>query len=379
MNSNHLHIAILIDALGWEVAGNFNFGRGILDHSSPLDTVLGYSSAAIPTLVSGELPARHGAWAMYQLAGAEAPFKRLRRLPPLPYPIERRLRRLVRRLVDRRWSIDGYYDLYDIPLHYLHNFDIACKTDPYRPGALPVTTIFDELLARNVPHRIWTYRTPEADNMRQLLSAVDGTDRFLFFYSAELDALMHVKGIFHPEVGRKLKAYEQFLEDIIERVKRAGKTISVYLFSDHGMTDVIQVVDLWGELKRQGFRLSPKLRAFFDATMARFWCEPETAAGISSCLEPRGWGRMLSRQELEEFGCYFEDGRYGTHIFLLKPGFMIVPSFMGKQRLEGMHGYDPADRFSKGCFLTNVPDLQLPASILDIKSFLDGRLGGGGS
>ena len=47
-------------------------------------------------------------------------------------------------------------------------------------------TIFDDLVASKVPHRIWTYRTPEADNMRELLSAVDGADRFLFFYSAEL-------------------------------------------------------------------------------------------------------------------------------------------------------------------------------------------------
>jgi hypothetical protein len=379
MNSNHLHIAVLIDALGWEVAGHFKFCRGILDHSSPLGTVLGYSSAAIPSLVSGELPVRHGAWAMYQLAGAEAPFKWLRHLPPLPHPIERRLRVLVRRLVDSRQSISGYYDLYDIPLHYLHNFDVACKTDPYQPGALPVPTIFDDLVAQKVPHRIWTYRTPEADNMRQLLSAVDGTDRFLFFYSAELDALMHIKGIFHPEIGRKLEVYEQFIGEILERANKMGKTVSVSLFSDHGMTEVTQVVDLWAELKRQGFRLGPKLRAFFDATMARFWCEPETAAGIGSCLESRGWGRMLSREELERYGCYFENGRYGTGVFLLSPGLMIVPSFMGKRPLAAMHGYDPADRFSRGCFFTNRPGPSPPASILDIKSFLIGRLGEGGS
>ena len=88
---------------------------------------------------------------------------------------------------------------------------------------------------------------------------------------------------------------------------------------------------------------------------------------------------MLSPEELEGYGCYFENSRYGSHIFLLAPGLMIVPSFMGKRPLAAMHGYDPADRFSKGCFLSNLPGANPPVSILDIKSFLIGRLGEGGS
>ncbi|NIM19412.1 MAG: hypothetical protein GTO51_03420 [Candidatus Latescibacteria bacterium] len=372
-----VHIIFLIDALGWEIVESFGFCRNLLHRSAPLDTVLGYSSAAIPSLLTGELPNRHGAWAMYRLAGHESPFRLLRFLPELPHPLERRIRLLVKRMIDRRDLVKGYYDLYDIPLRLLADFDIASRTDPYCPGSLPVESIFDGFESRGLSYRVWTYRTPEAENVRDLLSSIDSSERILFLYTAELDELMHRRGVFHQEVERKLSLYEGFVESIIKKAREAGRPATVNVMSDHGMTDVTKAVDVWGEITRNGYRLGKDYKAFYDSTMARFWCEESVAGGIAELLEESGWGRLLSEEELKMYGCFFEDGSYGRTLFLLSPGLMIVPSFMGREPLAAMHGYDPLDRFSKGCLLTNHPSGALPTSILGIKSFLLGCIEGG--
>jgi len=45
--------------------------------------------------------------------------------------------------------------------------------------------------------------------------------------------------------------------------------------------------------------------------------------------------------------------------------------------LAAMHGYDPADRYSVGCFLTTDTTEDLPGSILDVKRYLLACLPGG--
>jgi hypothetical protein len=373
--NRRLDVAILIDALGWEVKERFGFCEDLLPNAAPLDTVFGYSSAAIPSLLTGVYPQRHGAWSMYKMAPQNSPFSFLRILPPLPAVLERRARSMVRRIIERRNLIKGYYDLYDIPLHLLKFFDISARQDPYLPGSMPVETLFDALTERGVSYRLWNYRTPEGENMRRLLAAMTGDHNVLFFYTAELDALMHRRGIFHEYIGQKLEQYRNFIEQILAAGARANIDVGVHLFSDHGMIDVAETIDLWGAIARKGYRLGRDYMAFYDSTMARFWCGGETAAGIHDLLGDKGWGRMLTQEELERLGCFFADGSYGNHIFLLSPGLMIVPSFMGTYRVAAMHGYDPADRFSKGSILSSRTDVPLPDSILGIKSYLLDRIG----
>jgi hypothetical protein len=87
-------------------------------------------------------------------------------------------------------------------------------------------------------------------------------------------------------------------------------------------------------------------------------------------LNATGWGRVLTDPELEKLGCRFDDDSYGDTIFLVDPGYLILPSFMGKEPVAAMHGYHPDDRFSRGCFMTNNSDCPLPGSILDIKDLI---------
>ena len=368
--AERLSVVLLIDALGWELVRETGFCDSLLSRRAPLGTVLGYSAAAIPSLLSGRTPAEHGSWAMYRRATSGSPFSFLKLLPPLPHALDWRMRRLTRRLTDRRGVISGYYDLYDIPVHVLGHFDVAQHQDPYRPGGLSCPTVFDAFIERSVPYRLWYYRTAERDNMDELVSAVGGGERVLFLYTAELDALMHRVGVFEDEVRARLERYEHFLERVLETAAARGLDAHVYVLSDHGMTPVDRSVDLWGELERQGVRLGRDYLAFFDSTMARLWCDDDVLEVASRYLAETGGGRVLTAEELERFGCHFPDDRYGRHVLLADPGVMVVPSFMGRERIAAMHGYDPDDRYSIGCFLTSDERGELPASILDFKDYL---------
>jgi hypothetical protein len=371
-----LTFVFLIDALGWEIAERFDFCKGMLERRTALGTVLGYSAAAIPSLLSGCLPSEHGAWAMYRLAGGTSPFRFMRFLPKLPHALEWRTRRLVRKITDRRASITAYYDLYEIPLHLLGRFDLAQHEDPYQPGGLRRETVFDRLEKEGVTYRLWYYQTAEPDNMDSLLSAIGDDVDLLFLYTADLDALMHRVGVFEDAVRTKLLSYERFLADVFKRGEVAGRELRVYVISDHGMTDVHTAVDLWGEMERRGYELGKDYLAFYDSTMARFWCDDRIREAAAGFLEATGTGRELSDGDLDSFGCLFPDRAYGSAIFLANPGVMIVPSFMGHEKTAAMHGYDPDDEHSKGCFLTNDAVGSLPSSILDFKSYLLSKLPG---
>jgi hypothetical protein len=360
-------LVFLVDALGWEIAEHFNFGREHFATRAPLGTVLGYSAAAIPSLLSGTTPAEHGSWAMFRRADASGSFASLRWVPPLPHAVDWRARRWIRRWLDRRGRVRAYYDLYEIPTHLLHRFDVAQTGDPFRPGGLARETVFDWMQAQGIRYRLWDYRTGESDNLRAAQAALTEPHDVLFVYTAELDALMHRVGIFHPSVGQRLESYAAFLDGVKKAARAHDVDLETVLLSDHGMTDVTDTVDVWQGMARHGLKLGRDYMAFFDSTMARTWGGERVADAMA--LVMAGKGRRLDAPQLRAFGCYFPGGEYGDDVFLADPGVLIVPSFMGARRIAAMHGYHPEDRFSRGVFMTDAP-MPAPASILGFKAHL---------
>ncbi len=363
----------LIDALGWEIAEHFSFASGLLSRRGALGTVLGYSSAAIPSLLSGAAPEEHGSWSMFRRAGREGSFAFLRGVSRVPHALDWRARRWIRRLVDRRGTVKAYYDLYEIPIHLLQHFDVAQKGNPFDPGGLGVETVFDWMGTQGIRYRLWDHRGDEARNFEEALSSIDGGPDVVFVYTAELDALMHRVGIFHESVGARLRRYEDFIAAMRDAGARGGRTVRTVVLSDHGMTDVTGTADVWGELERSGLRVGRDYVAFFDSTMARFWGGGAAIEVASRAFAGRG--RRLADDELAGLGCLFPGREYGEDVFLADPGVLIVPSFMGSRAIAAMHGYHPADRFSAGCFLSDT-DLAAPASILGFKEHLQALLSG---
>jgi hypothetical protein len=368
-------VVLLVDALGWRLASETpGFATGLL-HRRRLETILGFSSGALPTLFTGRAPDIHGRWLMYRRANGSTPFRGFGTLAALPQRIRgsHRVGGWLTRLVVRR-GVQGYFHLYEVPRHLLEKFDVPEKEDIFVPGSLPVDSLWDALDRRGVAWRGWNWRTPESANLDELVTRLEGGDeRLLFCYTADLDALLHREGSSGAAVRERLQRYDLLLERLAEAAAR--RDVWIYLLSDHGMVDVHSTCDVMGALARLAVRWPQDYLAFFDSTMARFWWRDAAAREpVRASLAGLGGGRWLEREELAWHQVPRDAGEWGEDVFLLDPGVLMVPSFMGRNPLAAMHGYDPAHPDMAALLWSNRP---VPASVrhlTDVRAFLESEL-----
>ena len=95
-----LSVFVLIDALGWKYLEGREFLADLLPYRHPLHTILGFSSGAIPTMLTGLPPSQHGHWNLFYYDPQGSPFKWLRHLQFLPEAIldSRVCRKIVKEL-----------------------------------------------------------------------------------------------------------------------------------------------------------------------------------------------------------------------------------------------------------------------------------------
>lgn len=370
-------VILFVDALGWRLAGSFPGFAGPLAHRREIATLLGFSSGALPTAFSGRPPREHGRWLMYRRAGADGGvFRGFERLAWLPTRLRRswRLRQWLAARV-AAGGVRGYFDLYDVPLGELARFDLAERDDLFAPGGLGVDTLWDAFERRGVRWHGWNWRTPEAAaiaDLRARLAA--GQDDVLFLYTADLDALLHHEGTGGARVRERLASYDALVRSLAA-VPAGSRPRWLYLCSDHGMVDVVEHVDVMSALAGLPVRRGRDYDAFFDSTMARFWWRREGArAAVMAALAGEPRGRWLADGELAREGADFARREYGEDIFLLRPGALLLPSFMGSRPVAAMHGYDPAHPDMTALLASNR---ELPADVrrlADLRGFLEREL-----
>ena len=373
---NRITIAVLIDAFGWEVLGEHPFLPELV-HRKPLRTILGFSSGAIPSLLSGALPNEHGRWFLYRRSRSESPFGFARLLAPFAGGgrVGRKVRWAYENCFDFFTDNTGYYHLYQVPLPLLPEFDLPETKPIYEPGGLETgETLFDRIERRGIPHRVWYWRTPEQRNFDELHDAVRGREApFLFFYASELDALMHARGTCHPDTARLIGRYEEQIRVVVAEAEWRYDEVELIICSDHGMVNVNRTIDLMTRVRALPFREGRDYLPFYDSTFARFWFHDERAeAAIGELLAGTEGGRLVDDEELGRLGVLFPEGEYGDVVFVADAGTVIAPSFMGNAAPAGMHGYHPDDRGSDGIVLSNRPVPDETGSILDMASLLEG-------
>ena len=96
-------VVVLVDAMGWTLAGRDPAFAPRLAERRPLATVLGFSSGALPTAFTGRRAEEHGRWLMYRRAGPDGVFRDLAWLRWLPARVRQcaRLTRWLERRVGR--------------------------------------------------------------------------------------------------------------------------------------------------------------------------------------------------------------------------------------------------------------------------------------
>lgn len=371
--TDRLVLILLVDALGYTQAGDRRFLACLDQPRVPVRSVLGYSSAALPTLMSGLYPEEHGHLAMYRRAGRDGVFRGASRwVRPLSRLTSRHwtLRRWVARSLERG-GVTGYFSLYDVPLELLGEFDLCQRRDIFGRDAFPDHRGLGDLLARP-DARIWNWRVPEARALAALEEEIQrGEARCLLFYSAALDATMHAHGPDSDATRSLLDRYDQTFTRLIQRAEARYREVRVFAFGDHGMAAVTRTHDLMTRLARLDARVRGDLLYFLDSTMARFWYQSDAARReVEALLGGLDCGRLLGDDELSRLRARFPNHDYGEAIFLLRESEILVPSFMSAQPVAGMHGYHPDDTSMYTTLLSNCAALPDTADLTDIHRVL---------
>ncbi len=367
-----LSIFGFIDAYGWRIANRYPILEGELSTRRPLETVFGYSSSCDPTILTGKMPNEHGHFTFYQYAPERSPFRGFQLLSLLPKQITSRgrLRHWLSRLVQHRLGYTGYFQLYNVPFDLLPLLDYSEKRDLYQPGGIinGTDTVFDQLRQRKIPFSLSNWRKSETENVTHLLQDLDqGEVEFAYLYLADLDSIMHREGTCSSSIRAKTQWYDARLREVLAAARRRYDKVQLHLFSDHGMTDVVQHVDLISQVEALGLSYGKDYAAIYDSTIARFYFLNQRAKSrICDLLATQSAGQMLSDDWLRAARVYFPDHAYGDLFFLFDPGVLCVPSFMGERGVAGMHGYDPQHEDSTACFASTEEFTQAPRRLTDL-------------
>jgi len=358
MSEKKIDLFFFIDAFGWKLLEEHpQFLKEITVDRKPLDTILGYSSACDPSIISGLRPSEHLLWSSFYYSPSTCQYKWAKWLKLLPKALtdNHRIRHQLSSLIKKMCGFTGYFQIYNVPFDKLPLFDYAEKKRIWAPKGLPQgKTIFDILHEKKRP-----YYVGDQHNENEQIAIVEKEIKtqslqFAYLLFGKLDAKLHSVGTKDKEVDAIINHYDKAIKRLVKLAKEHYEEVNFYVFSDHGMHDVKETINLQALIERLNLSYGKDYIAFYDSTMARFWFLNDNArTKITQFLENQKKGKVLANEELSKLGVYFSDKRYGELIFLLNSGVLIVPSFMGKKAIKGMHGYHPHDKESLAMITSN--------------------------
>lgn len=357
-----LSLFIMVDACGWEIVKDHPFLKNIAPHRRKLESVFGYSSTCVPSILSGRWPDEHRNWCYFIYDPEHSPFRSLRLLRWLPTALTSRriVRRYLTKLVKVRLNFRGYFDLYNIPFRFIHLFDFTEKKSPLKPGGMNRgKNVFDLLEEKKIPYYVTDPSLPESEHLRLLLEEIRSKRiDFAFQYWAGLDGLLHMVGNDSPEIPQKLDHYQEWIEQLMSVARENYREVELHVFSDHGMANCDRLLDLRSKIDELGLQMGVDYAVVYDSTMARFWfLKSGVRERVEQVLAGVPEGRIMGDDELRKYRAYFDDHQFGELIWLAQEGVLIVPSHMGERPIRAMHGYHPTDPQSYATLFSNTDDV----------------------
>jgi hypothetical protein len=372
MTKGGIHLFVLIDALGWTYIQDRDFLCDLLPYRQPLRTILGFSSGAIPTILTGVPPSQNGHWNLFYYDPEHSPFRWLRHFRFLPDRLlnARLTRKLMKELGRRVLGLGPLFECC-VSTTLLPFFNWTEKRNIYAIGGITgAPSIFDQLAAAQIPYHVYSYHAfTDAGGLSQARRDLQQNGAgFYFIYLSEMDSLLHHACGDATKVSERLGWYASELRTLYNTARERDPEAALTVFSDHGMTPIHTHYDLAAQVEALRLRMPDDYLAVYDSTMVRFWFFNQSARQrVEDLLKTMSCGRMLSEVELRGLGIYFPDHRYGELVFLLHPGWLLSRSdFHGQWLPAGMHGYHPDDLYSDGIFLTSSqPPVQV-RSVADV-------------
>ena len=291
------------DGFAWKYWQETHYMKEFWTFHRPLETLLGYSSTILPSMLSGKYPGETGIWTEYYLD--EHPQTSLSRVfsssPLLLLPTN--LIRLVLFRIARKLGSLSAHRL-RIPLQFAHLFrrhPIDYRKFP--PIELDMPTLDKVFQSKGLRYdiRMLDHGLQTRNEIAYLKSSRNNFDIFFYFDHA-LDSKGHQFGPSIEKLIPDMQLTAQFLEQAWD-VLGGDAESEMILFSDHGMTEVKETFDLNYALRE--FNLGKDYLVFSDSSFARFWFpNPQKREPIKSVLRDAP-GHFLTTEELQWNGLNF--------------------------------------------------------------------------
>jgi predicted AlkP superfamily pyrophosphatase or phosphodiesterase len=374
------HIFFFVDAMGAEVVRDQPVIRDLAEHFRPLRSVFGYSSACVPSILTGRYPEDHLHWNFFTYRGPGSGLKVPLWIRAMPAFVRDRgrVRAKLSAPLARINGITGYFQMYMMPVDQLHQYGYCEPNDIFQPGGMNQgENIFDHLRRRKTPCWISDWHRPVERNWSDMeRAASDPALEFLLIYDGALDGWLHDNTRDSPRLSERLAQVRAHIDRVLAAARRTHDEVLFYVFSDHGMSTIRKHLDPFPFLEKSGLQMHRDYHCVIDSTMIRLWYHDErTRDRIRECLHGVNGLSWLDRAFLEREHCAFPDNRFGDDFYLADPHLLLVPSHLGKKPLAGMHGYSCDDPDSNATFLTNDPSAH-PECIVHIHDLMLRASGG---
>lgn len=369
-------LIVFVDALGPAQLERFDKQLTYLAHQRALRGILGYSSGALPTILTGAPPSIHGRMCLFSRSvdegrGVLSPLSTLGLLPRFVHE-RKSIRRLAASWLVKQSNISGYLALHRIPPEAFQWLDIPEREDLFRAEAIgPARTFLADARAAGLCVFTANWKLPEAKRWGEAFPAIASLQPDLtFLYSTELDAHLHA-------YGNAAESTDRVISRIASRITRArslltkdGRGLTTIVIGDHGMADVHRALD--------PRPLAARLRIeqnIVDSTMWRFWGPESTLSAARKTLESSGiLGSWLDLRSLRARGVPVIGAPFGQAIWLLPEGTIFAPSWVGGHA-RGMHGYDLGTQSSLAALASDDDAISTCNGLTDVAGLIRKRLG----
>jgi len=374
LTSRHKVLIVFIDAFGPDQLKRFDEFFNFLPYQRSLHGILGYSSGALPTVLTGTSPAEHGRMCLFSArkTGETSILRPLKWLGLLPKIVHERskIRRVAEKILKKTAKLEGYVALHKVPPELFEWLDMPERDDMFQAsdiGGAP-TFLAD---ARNAGLSVYSapWQLPEEQRWQHSFDALSQQKPDLaFLYATALDGIMHQEG---PNGSLSVDA-AQCIANNIERARDImstdGSNLTTLVVGDHGMAEVNNFVD-----PRKMLARLDEMRLFVDSTMIRAWGADKELSQLRLEIEKENWsGKWLQGEDLMSRKVPKNDV-FGKAIFVLEQGSIFAPSFLGG-RIAGMHGYDTGCSCSEAALASDCPIDDNVTGIDDIATIVRNRL-----
>lgn len=257
--------------------------------------------------------------------------------------------------------------IYNIPIIFIR--EIALTEDYIEMcnrHALSIETIFDILIEEN---KTFLYKT--FASLRMDVGYSDDSRITKMFYEAskqnydlhllylgEGDRIGHQYGPNSEERRKMMKRIDKRIEKIVAFFRKKYRNVAFLIVGDHGMVQVTKYINALNKIKslerKYNLRMGFDYKFFLDSTLIRIWFKNSRIESIFRELFEKDYelikfGKVLTEKDIAAYHLPKNIRYYGDLIWLANPGFVVYPDFFhSKERVRGMHGYDPSIDDQKG-------------------------------